>query len=284
MKPHNESLTTYEPDNTLKNGYLLTFKQIYQELSENKWLMYQLFKRDLSAMHKQSFIGFLWIFIMPVLNVAVFAMLGRSGIFNFGDITAPYPIFAILGMSLWQIFANGVLACSNALMAVGDMVKRINFSKKSVVISALGRGIISFLIQLVLVAVLLVVFKFVPTKGILLLPLFAIPICFLTIGMGLILALLNSIMRDTGNLLSVGISFVMYMTPILYAKPKIGILATLTQYNPMYYLISAGRDVALTGQLHEPVGFMYSCLFSVVIFFAGLVFFHLTETRIAERI
>lgn len=277
-------ITTYEPDNSLKNGYLLTFKQIYQELTENKWLMYQLFKRDLSAMYKQSLIGFLWIFIMPIINVAVFIVLGRSGIFNFGDITVPYPIYAILGLAFWQIFANGVLACSGSLMAVGDMVKRINFSKKSVVIAAVGRGIISFLIQIVLLAVLFVVFGAVPSKYAILLPLFAIPIIFLTIGLGLILALLNSIVRDTGNLLSVSLNFLMYLTPILYAKPRIGILVNLTQYNPMYYLIAAGRDVVLTGEISEPVGFVYSCLFSISIFFVGLVFFHLTETRIAERI
>lgn len=284
MTINSQTVTTYEPDNTLKNGYLLTFRQIYQELSENKWLIYQLFKRDLSAMHKQSLIGFLWIFIMPVLNVAVFALLGRSGIFNFGDISVPYPIYAIIGMSFWQIFANGVQACSSSLMAVGDMVKRINFSKKSVVIAALGRGIVSFLIQIALVAVLFLIFGVLPSKGALLIPLFAIPIIFLTLGLGLILALLNSIVRDTGNLLSVGLSFLMYLTPILYAKPKIGILVNLTQYNPMHYLIAAGRDMVLTGNLTEPQGFVYSCVFSVFIFVLGLVFFHLTETRIAERI
>ena len=206
MKPHNETLTTYEPDNTLKNGYILAFKQIYHELSENKWLMYQLFKRDLSAMHKQSLIGFLWIFIMPVVNVGVFIVLGRSGIFNFGDIDVPYPIYAILGLSFWQIFANGLQACSSSLMAVGDMVKRINFSKKSVVLSALGRGFISFLIQILLVTVLFIVLGFKPDKAALLIPLFAFPILFLTAGLGLILALLNSIVRDTGCLLYTSLS------------------------------------------------------------------------------
>ncbi len=284
MKPHNETLTTYEPDNTLKNGYILAFKQIYQELSENKWLMYQLFKRDLSAMHKQSLIGFLWIFIMPVVNVGVFIVLGRSGIFNFGDIDVPYPIYAILGLSFWQIFANGLQACSSSLMAVGDMVKRINFSKKSVVLSALGRGFISFLIQILLVTVLFIVLGFKPDKAALLIPLFAFPILFLTAGLGLILALLNSIVRDTGNLLAVSVSFLMYLTPILYAKPKTGLLVGLTHFNPMYYLIAAGRDMALKGYMTEPKGFLYSCLFSVFIFIFGLVFFHLTETRIAERI
>jgi lipopolysaccharide transport system permease protein len=115
-------------------------------------------------------------------------------------------------------------------------------------------------------------------------PLFALPIVLLTLGLGLIVALLNSIVRDTGNLLGALLSFYMYLTPILYAKPSTGILHHLANINPMYYFIAAGRDMVLTGHLNEPVGFFYSCLFAAVVFFLGLMVFHLTETRITERI
>lgn len=283
--PYKHSIIqTYEPDNCLKQGYLAAVKEIFHELFYNKWLIYQLFKRDFSAMYKQSFIGFLWIFIMPILNVGLFAMLGQSGIFNFGNITVPYPIYAILGLAFWQIFANGMIACGGSLTAVGDMVMRIKFSKKCVVIASIGRGVVTFLVQLLLIVVLFIFFKIVPSKGAVLMPLFAIPIVILTLGMGLLVALLNSIVRDTGNLLGALLSFYMYLTPILYAKPETGILNQLSNINPMYYFIAAGRDMVLTGHLSEPVGFLYSCLFALFVFFVGLMVFHLTETRITERI
>jgi len=279
-----EIITTYQPDNTLKNGYFQTFREIYQELIDNKWLMYQLFKRDFSTMYKQSFIGILWIFIIPIINVGIFAMLGRSGIFNFGHITAPYPVFAILGLSLWQLFANGVIACGNALAVAGDMLTRINFSKKSLVIASIGRSVISFLIQILLIPILFVIFKVIPAYTVLLFPLIAIPILMLTLGLGLIISILNSIVKDTGNLLSVILMLGMYATPVLYARPRFGLLSQITHYNPMYYFISAGRDLSLTGNLTEPKGFFISCVVCIFIFFSGLVIFHLTETRITERV
>ena len=284
MESKHTHIQTYEPDNCLKQGYFAAIKEIFNELFYNKWLIYQLFKRDFSAMYKQSFIGFLWIFIMPILNVGLFAMLGQSGIFNFGSLNVPYPIYAILGLAFWQIFANGMIACGGSLTAVGDMVMRIKFSKKCVVIAAIGRGIVTFLVQLILIVILFIFFKVVPSKGALLMPLFAIPIIILTLGFGLIVALLNSIVRDTGNLLGALLSFYMYLTPILYAKPKTGILNYLAHINPMYYFIASGRDIILTGKLSEPVGFFYSCVFAVIVFFVGLMVFHLTETRITERI
>lgn len=284
MEPKYTVVQTYEPDNCLRQGYFAALKEIFNELFYNKWLIYQLFKRDFSAMYKQSFIGFLWIFIMPILNVGLFAMLGHSGIFNFGDIKVPYPIYAVLGLAYWQIFANGMIACGSSLTAVGDMVMRIKFSKKCVVIAAIGRGIVTFLVQLLLIVFLFIFFKIMPSKSALLMPLFAIPIIVFTIGLGLIVALLNSIVRDTGNLLTALISFYMYLTPILYAKPKVGILSQLANINPMHYFIAAGRDVVLTGYISEPGGFIVSTIFAFVILFFGLMVFHLTETRITERI
>lgn len=279
-----ELITIYQPDNSLKNGYLLTFQQIYQELVDNRWLMYQLFKRDFSTMYKQSFIGLLWIFIMPIINVAIFAMLGSSGIFNYGKIGVPYPVYAVLGISLWQIFANGITACGNSLSSAGDMIARINFSKKSLVISSIGRAIITFFVQILLVVLLLVIYKIVPSLTIILFPLIAIPIVFLTLGLGLVIAILNSFIKDTGNFLSVIVMLGMYITPVLYARPATGLLAKITHYNPMYYFICTGRDLILKGTLSEPKGFILSCLLAVFVLMTGLLIFHLTEARITERI
>lgn len=280
----NHPITVYQPDNSLKSGYGATFKSIYLELLENRWLMYQLFKRDFTTMYKQSFIGFLWIFILPLINVGIFAMLGNSGIFHYGDIKAPYPVYAVLGISLWQLFANGLMACGGSLGNAGDMLTRINFSKKSLVISSIGRALITFVVQMGLIILLLLVYKIVPQSTIILYPLVAIPIFFLTLGIGLIIAILNSFIKDTGNLLSVVLTLGMYVTPVLYAKPLSGIMAHVTRYNPMYYFISTGRDLILHPGLSEQYGFIVCSVLSFFVFLLGLLIFHLTETRITERI
>ena len=95
---------TYEPDNSIKKGYVSIFGEIFREFSVNQWLILQLFKRDFAAMYKQSAIGFLWALIIPMVSVSAFIVLSRSGIFNMGDVTVPYPIFAVLGVAYWQLF------------------------------------------------------------------------------------------------------------------------------------------------------------------------------------
>jgi lipopolysaccharide transport system permease protein len=279
-----ETITTYEPDNSLKKGYISLFREIFNEVKNNKWLTYQLFKRDFIAVYKQSFIGILWVLIVPLVSVGTFIVLNQSGIFNIGEIDVPYPIYALLGMAFWQLFATGVVACSNSLVSAGAMLTKINFSKKSLVIASTGRSIVTFLIQFVFVCILFVCYWIAPSIATLLVPIVIIPLMLLTLGLGFMLALFNGIVRDIGNVLSLLLTFLLFLTPVLYVKPTTGILATLTNYNPLYYLVLAPRDLVLTGTISEWNGYLIASVMSVIVFIVCLVVFHLTETRVAERI
>jgi lipopolysaccharide transport system permease protein len=279
-----ESIITYEPDNSLKRGYLHIFREIWDEFIKNRWLTLQLFKRDFFSIYKQSFIGVFWAFIMPLISVGTFIILNRSGVFTIGEIDVPYPIYAILGLAYWQLFSTGLVASSNSLVKAGSMIVKINFSKKSLVFASAGQSIVPFLIQFILVIILFFTYKISPHITILLFPLFIIPIMLLTVGLGLILSLLNGIVRDFGIALSVFLTFLMFLTPVFYAKPRVGILLPITKFNPLFYLVQTPRELILMGKISEWKGFLYSSIISLVIFIIFLIVFHLTETRVAERI
>lgn len=279
-----KTVVTYQPDNSLRKGYLSIFSEIRSELKKSKWLAYQLFKRDFFAIYKQSFFGILWALIIPLVSVGTFIVLNRAGVFTIGDIDVPYPIYAVLGMAFWQLFSAGLIASSNSLVSAGSMITKINFSKKALVIASIGQSLISFIIQFVLVGILFASYRVAPSIAILWVPLLMLPIILLTLGLGFILSILNAVLRDVGNVLSVMMTFLMFLTPVLYARPTKGFLAGLTEYNPLYYLVSAPRELVLMGKMPELKGFLISCIMSAVILIVCLVAFHLTETRIAERI
>lgn len=278
------NVKTYEPDNILKHGYFSIFKRIFQEIVRNRWLTFQLFKRDFFAIYKQSFIGVLWAIIIPFVSVGTFVILNRSGVFNIGSIKTPYAIYAIFGMAIWQIFSTGLIASSNSLIKAGSMIVKINFSKKSLVIASLCQSILSFLIQFLVCLILFFYYGISPKIYILLLPILIIPIFLLTLGLGFIFSILNGIMRDIGNALSILITFLMFLTPVLYAKPKTGLLTKISFYNPLYYLVSFPRDLILAGNANELNGYIISTIFAFIILLVCIFVFHLSETRIAERI
>jgi lipopolysaccharide transport system permease protein len=279
-----DSIKIYESDNSIKFGYSGLFREILEEIYQNRWLTYQLFRRDFFALYKQSLMGVFWAIVVPVISVATFLLLSQSGIFNIGDISVPYALYAILGMSIWQIFATGLLACSNSLVNAGSMITKINFSKKSLVIASTGQALISFSIQFGLFLILCIYFQFVPNIAIILIPLLIIPIYFLSLGLGFLFSLVNGVIRDVGNLVSFLLTFLMLLTPILYVKPMEGVLLVITEFNPLFYLTTVPRDLILFGKISEFKGFIFSTFFSIAVFIVCLLVFHLTETRVTERI
>jgi len=278
-------LTFYGPDNFLKKGYLSIFVEMFNDLIKNRWLTYQLFKRDFIATYKQSFVGVLWAVIVPIIGVSTFIILNRSGIFSLGEIDIPYPIYVIYGMAFWQLFSIGLIAGSNSLVKAGPMIIKINFSKKSLVVASVGQSIVPFLIQFILASILCLYYQIIPNTVILLLiPLLIIPTILLSLGFSFILSLLNGIVRDIGNLITIFMTFLMFFTPVLYAKPPKGILAVIMNNNLLYYLINCPREIILKGKMTEWIGFLISSIISIIIFIVCLLVFHLAETRIAERV
>jgi homopolymeric O-antigen transport system permease protein len=278
-----ENITTYEPEDRFKQGYLITVGEILREISQNRWLIFQLFKRDLATLYKQSLIGVLWVFIIPIVTVGTFIVLNRSGVFNIGAVGVPYAIYAILGVAFWQLFSAGLVASSNSLAKAGPMITRVNFSKKSLVIASTGQALVSFAIQFSLLLPLFVFYSYMPSAAILLVPLLIVPLLVLTLGLGFFLSLLSGVLLDISLTLSLFLTFLLFLTPILYAKPATGAIATLATYNPIYYLISVPRDLVLTGSTSSWVGFIIAAAISLIVFIACLLAFHLAEIRVAER-
>ncbi len=274
----------YLPDNAIQNGLFYIIREIFCELKQNKWLIYQLFKRDILSVYKQSMLGFMWAFLFPVISVGTFIVLNSSGIFIINSTGIPYPLFAITGMAFWQFFSSGINASSNSLVKAGRMITKINFSKKSLVIASTGQSAIAFLVQFVFTIILLFYYGITPSWYIFLIPLFLVPVILITIGLGLLLSILNGIARDTGNLISVFLTFFLFLTPVLYKKPAAGFLQSFSEYNPVYYLINVPRDLILFGTTSEITGYCLSSIFSIFVFFLFLFFFHLAETRVTERI
>jgi lipopolysaccharide transport system permease protein len=283
-----EKLVIYEPDNSLKKGYFQLFSEIYDEVKKNRWLIYQLFKRDFLSNYRQSFLGVLWAFIIPLVSLVSFLVLNQSGLFNIGYINVPYALYALFGLAFYQLFSTGIIAGSSSLISAGSMIAKINFSKKALVISSMGKTLVAFLIQMILAFAVLayfVIFQgFFPSTGIFLIPIFMIPIFLLTLGLSFIISVLNSVFRDIGNLLALVMTFLLFLTPVMYAVPTTGLLSILTLYNPLYYLVAVPRDLALVGATTLWVGYLASVVLSILSFILCLITFHLTETRLAERI
>jgi len=266
-------------------GPFLTTRLMVRELLSAKELIWRLFVRDFSAKYRQSMLGVIWAIMMPLITVGMFVGMNRSGILNIQDVDIPYPLYAIIGLSIWNVFTVGLTTCTSSLVNAGSMVVKINFPKVALIIAASGQGVVEFLIRCFLIALTFAYFGVTPNwSGLLIGMVCLIPIYLTMTGIGFVLSLAAGVIRDIVNMLNLLLMGFMLLTPILYPIEGDSILAHLNVWNPFNYFVNVPRDFIVKNHTDFLPEFLLAAVLSIIIFYVGWKLFYLAQTKIAERI
>jgi lipopolysaccharide transport system permease protein len=283
MATKSPECSVYEPTGR-GGGIAFLVRQIAGDIGRSGWLTLQLLRRDLIASSKQSVMGVLWYVVLPLCALATFVVLNRAGVLAAGKMTLPYPVYAVGGLAFWQLFAMGCAAGANALTSSAALIGKINFSRKSLVIASQGRVWITFLVHVVLLLGFQALLGAPIRASMLWTPILAIPVLFLGLAGAFVLAVANTLVRDVASATPLVLNLLLLTTPVLYRIPDQGVLSWLSRVNPLYHLVAGPRDMVLAGTLASPAGFLLSALFSVLALAGALLFFHVAEQRIVERL
>ena len=265
--------------------FFLISRQMVRELVSARWLVWMLFRRDFSAKYSQSALGVIWAILTPLITVGLFVGMSHSGILMIQNVKIPYPLYAITGLTLWNLFSVGLIACAGSLVNAGSMVVKINFPKVALVLAASWLGIVELLIRFFLIAAAFMYYGVAPSSNGLILGLFCtIPLYLLMTGIGFFMSLATGVVRDIPNMLNIVLSAFMLLTPILYPITGNSLIARANVWNPFNYLVNVPRELILNGQTGMVVGFVWASILSVFVFYIGWKLFYLAQTKIAERI
>jgi len=96
------------------------------------------------------------------------------------------------------------------------------------------------------------------------------------------LSLVNGVLRDTANIVTLLTTFLMFLTPVLY--PISAKKSVFFRLNPLSPLITAPRDLIVYGYIKAPGDFFVSSVLSFLLFFISWRIFYLAKSKIPERI
>jgi len=277
-------IKVYQPISARQKNLIALLPLMIRDLINARELIWRLFLRDIKAKYKQSLLGWIWIILLPIMAVGTFLLLNRSGAISLDNIPAPYAIYGLLGISLWQIFSAGWSAATASIISAGRFITKINFAKEALVVSSLGQILLEFFIRIILLIVLFILYGQFPSIWIILLPLLIIPLILLTLGLGFISSLLNAVARDIQTFINVFLSFFLFFTPIMYTLPETSLLFKLNQFNPVFFLITVPRDLIVSGQTSHLSQFLLSSALALIIFLLGWMIFYKAQSKIAEAI
>jgi len=270
----------YSPAGVKRNG-ANGWSLMVKEIADNRRLIWLLIRRDISVRYRQSILGYVWAVLPPLLTVATFAFLNASRVIPIGNTRIPYVAFALWGLSVWQLFAGCLSACTASLVASGALVTKVNFPRETLVIAALGQPVFDFCVRLLPVIAVFVWYGVMPHWGVVFVPLLLLIVTLLALGFGFVLSIANLVFRDTSNALGMALTVGMFLTPVLYPAPVRWPFFLVNVLNPLSPFVTATQDLIAIGYISRPEMLVAACLFSFALAFGGWHAFHVTIPRVA---
>ncbi len=262
-----------------------TESHYWKDLWRYRELFYFLAWRDLLVRYKQTAIGVSWAVLRPMLTMLALTLV-------FGKLAklpsdgVPYPILVFAALLPWQFFASSFAEAGNSLISNANMISKVYFPRITIPASSIIVSFVDFLISLVLLALLMLWYGFMPSARILLLPLFTLMLIAASLGGGLWIAALNVKYRDFRYVIPFVVQFGLYVSPVGFSSNVVPeSWRFLYSLNPMVGVIDGFRWAILGGdsQLYLP-GFMVSLLLVTVVLVSGYAYFRKTEKLFADVI
>ena len=282
--PHS-GITVYRPNMRHELGFFATWRVMARNIWQARELIWQLFKRDFFAQYKKSFLGIAWIFLMPVVGIVSWVFLNQAGVLRPGEMEVPYPVYILVGTTMWGLFIGLFNAASNTLGAGKELIMQVSYPHEALMFQQAAKQIANFSIGFVLNLVVLAFFRVIPAWTTLLLPLAAVPLFLFAAAFGLVVSMIRVVAMDIGKMVEMGLGLLMFITPIVYTMDRIEnqLIHTFVRWNPLTYLVCSLRDLVLFGRLYDATGYFICAAVSLLLFLISWRLFYVSEGAIVER-
>ncbi|MBM3673550.1 MAG: ABC transporter permease [Actinobacteria bacterium] len=182
-------------------------------------LLLNLVRKELKLKYKNSTLGFLWSLLNPALYLVVFYFVFQIVL---GAGLPYFAIFFLAGLLPWNLFSTSLGSSTTSVVGNAGLVKKVWFPREILPLAAIGAALVHFFLQLIVLALALVIFRYPPSAEFcLLLPIALLTLLLFAAALGIGFAALNVYLRDTQHLLELVLLAWFWATPIVYQYTKI---------------------------------------------------------------
>ena len=252
-----------------------------RELVQYRELLYTLTYRDFRVKYAQTVLGLTWALINPLVTLILLT-------FVFGTVAkvntngVPHLLFTIAGMCGWTYFATVFSQAGSSIIGAQHMIKKIYFPRLVIPLSKAFTALIDFAIVLFLLALLMIYFAYPPGANALFLPFFILMTIITGLTGGIWMSALTTRYRDLQHIIPFLLRIGLFVTPIAFPASAVPEQYKLLFYlNPMAGIVEGFRwSILGVGSLESYTYLSYALI--VLLFFAGLFYFHKVERTMAD--
>ena len=235
---------------------------IIKDLYSYRELLKTNITKDVGGKYKHSFLGVLWSFLYPLLQLAVYAIIFPLILRNTQD---HYVIFLCVALIPWNYFTTIVTQSTGTIIANGDIVKKVYFPREILPISVVTSQLVNFLISTIIILAFVLFSGMGISKYILFYPVILLIQYIFSIGVAFIVSSATVFLRDLEHLISIAMMMLFYATPIAYSADTIPAnFSFIITLNPMAHILNAYRDIFYYQRMPELQ--TLAIIFAIVVF------------------
>jgi lipopolysaccharide transport system permease protein len=234
-------------------------------------------KREFQSRYRNSLLGAAWTVINPLAMILVytviFSQVMRARLPGV-DSHFAYSIYLCAGLLAWGFFAEIIGRAQNVFLEHANLIKKISFPRICLpLIVVLNAGLNFAIIFSLFLMFLIASGSFPGAPFIAVIPVLLVQILF-SIGLGMIVGVLNVFFRDVGQFFGVLLQFWFWFTPIVY-PPSIlpSAIKPYLALNPMAPVIGAYQDIFAHAAWPRWDSLIYPALAGVLLCIVGVRMF-----------
>lgn len=256
---------------------------------ERRWLLWYFVQRQLSQNYKNSFLGFTWAFLTPLLMIALYTLIFSEVVglrFRESDSVANFGIYLYCGLVPFLTYANSLNKAVGTIRGNAALVQKVVFPLELLPLSNALTAFISQFFGLGVLVAVAAIWEGQLQWTVALLPLIVIPQLLFIVGLGYLFATIGTYLPDIQEALTAVVRASFFATPIIWEAERAydAGLGFLVDYNPLAILIEGYRNVLLDGQVPALVPTLGFFLFSLALTVVGFVLFNRLKQNFADLI
>ena len=247
-----------------------------KELKEYRDLFYFLVWRDIKVMYAQTILGFSWAILLPVIQIAIFTIVfGKVAKVSTEGI--PYVLFSSVAIIPWTYMSQAMIQSSESLVQNQNMLGKIYFPRLIFPITSILARLVDFGISILIIFVLAIYYRVLPTWNLLFFPLFVLLMMSVSGGVGMWLSAMAIRFRDVKHAMPFVIRMLMYSAPIVYSASSIPeTYRIIYSLNPIVAVIEGFRACLLGTPMPWPY-IWPGIITAVVVLISGAFYFKRME-------
>ena len=266
-------------------------RRILRNFHQQRFLLEQMIRRDVTQRYRGSFLGILWSVITPLLMLVIYTFV-FSVVFQArwrpDQHNLPMGEFALTllaGLIPFNYFSEVLNRSTAIVVNHSNYVKKVVFPLEILTVMISGTALINSLINLGIFILGSLIFLGKVPVTIFLLPLVYLPLALLCLGIGWFLASIGVYIRDVGLVVTVITQVLFFITPIFYPISSVPeALRPLVMLNPLTAIVENFRLVALWGEMPAWNSLLVWSIIGFVLVEIGYIWFIGTKKGFADVI